>query len=190
MFLLQIINNKKLTDKINLFQILKHKDYIKNLKNKVFLLKKLKEQKNHKNLRHILTKNYKDSNIKQDLIMYVINVTLTNKNSIIYVTDIKGNLKTSYSTSSLNITGKQKTTQPTALLKVLKLFISNAEFLKDKPIALHCNNVKKRFIVFLINLLENILFIKVVRVYNFLIPYNGCRPKKIKIKKRRKIKFN
>jgi ribosomal protein S11 len=189
MFLLQILDKKKLTIKNNLLPILKRKNYINNLKKKISLLKKLKKQKNYKNLRLFLTKKYNNSIIQQDLIMYKLNVILTNKNTIIYVTDIKGNLKFFQSTSFLNITGKQKTAQPAALLKVLKILLSNTNFLKNKPIALHCNNVKKHYVIFLINILENILFIKVIRIYNFLIPHNGCRPKKIKRKKRRKFKF-
>nr|YP_009495525.1 ribosomal protein S11 [Psammoneis japonica]AWQ64255.1 ribosomal protein S11 [Psammoneis japonica] len=160
--------------------ILKYKNYIKNLKNKTFLLKKLKKQTSYKNLKFELDRHYKSVDVQQSLIMYVINITLTNKNTIIYVTDIKGNLKFYQSTSTLNMTGKQKTKQPGALLRVLKEFLSNAAFLKNKPIALHFNNVKKRFILLLINLLKNILFVKVIRIYNFLIPHNGCRPKKIK----------
>jgi ribosomal protein S11 len=190
MFLLQILQKKNLHNKNNLGQILKYNNYIKNLKKKISLLQDLKRKKNYKKL-SIFFKNKKTFPvIKQDLILYKMNITLSKKNTIVYVTDVKGNLKLFQSTSSLNITGKQKTSQPAALFKVLKIILSKGDFLQNKPIALHCNNVKKRYIVFLLTILENILFIKVIRIYNFLIPHNGCRPKKLKRKKRRKLEFN
>lgn len=190
MFLLQILKKKTLHNKNNFGQILKYNNYIQNLKKKLGLLQELKQNKNYKKL-SLFFKNKKTfSAVKQDLILYKINITLSKKNTIVYVTDVKGNLKLFQSTSSLNITGKQKTAQPAALFKVFKIILSKADFLKNKPVALHCSNVKKRYIVFLLTILENILFIKVIRIYNFLIPHNGCRPKKLKRKKRRKLKFN
>lgn len=190
MFLLHIKNKRKWNKNSNFFRILKHREYIEILKNKLFILQGFKQQKFIKSLSPALNKPVTNNNfIREDLISYVINIVLTNKNTLIYVTDVQGTLKYFQSAVSLNISGKQKTKQPNTLFKLLKSLIINCKFLKNKPIALHFKNVNKRLLVSLIKILENLLFIKIIRVYNFLTPHNGCRPKKIKRNKHINVKF-
>ena len=175
MFLLPSLNNRKLSNGSKV-------DFFRTLKNKTFILKK-KQKLSRLNF----MKNR--AFVKQELISYIVNIVITKKNSLIYVTNIKGGLEYFQSISSLNTTGKQKTKQPAALLKLLKFFISNANFLKKEPIILHFKNVNRRLFILLTKILENVLYIKSIRTYNFLVPHNGCRPKKIKRKKNRKIMF-
>jgi len=189
MLLLHITNKNKWNSKENFSLILKHRDYILALKNKLFLLQQLKQQKFIKNLKPIIKKSTNKTVVKHDLVNYVVSVVLTNKNTLIYVTNVQGTLKYFQSAVSLNISGKQKTKQPNTLFKLLKSFITNCKFLKNKPVALHFKNINKRLLMSIIKIMENLLFINVIRIYNFLIPHNGCRPKKIKRNKHVSVKF-
>jgi len=189
MLLLHITNKNKWNSKEDFFLILKHRDYILALKNKLFLLQKLKQQKSIKNLKPVVRKSTSKVIVKHDLVNYIINIVLTNKNTLIYVTNVQGTMKYFQSAVSLNISGKQKTKQPNTLFKLLKSFIANCKFLKNKPIAFHFKNINKRLLTSTVKIMENLLFINVIRIYNFLIPHNGCRPKKIKRNKHVSIKF-
>lgn len=193
MFLLQIVNNSKINlsnnNKTIPFLTLSNKKHLKFLQNKIILLKQALQEKDKTKL---LTSKKKIDVItmKDTLLVYIIHIVLTNTNTLLYVTDIKGNLKHFQSIVSVNITGKnQKTKQPNAILKLLKFFILKSKFLENKPIALHFKNVNKKLLVMLTKILENIFFVKVIRTYNFSLPHNGCRPKKIKRKKHRNTKF-
>ena len=131
------------------------------------------------------TKRLSSNNFKQNLIVYVININLTNTNTLVSVTDIKGNVKIFYSSGQVNLKGKQKTKQPAALINILKLLIVKAKFIQNKPLALHFKNTKPYYESFIIRMLKKKFFIKTIRSYN-LQPHNGCRPKKIKRFKRKK----
>ena len=86
MLLLHITNKNKWNSKEDFFLILKHRDYILALKNKLFLLQKLKQQKSIKNLKPVVRKSTSKVIVKHDLVNYIINIVLTNKNTLIYVT--------------------------------------------------------------------------------------------------------
>ena len=118
MLLLHITNKNKWNSKENFSLILKHRDYILALKNKLFLLQQLKQQKFIKNLKPIIKKSTNKTVVKHDLVNYVVSVVLTNKNTLIYVTNVQGTLKYFQSAVSLNISGKQKTKQPNTLFKL------------------------------------------------------------------------
>jgi ribosomal protein S11 len=100
------------------------------------------------------------------------------------VTDIKGNPKISLSAGLINLTKRQKKTQPMALINIFKILLLKARFLKDNPIALHFKNTKPYYESLIIRVLKDKLYIKSIQSYN-LSPHNGCRPKKIKRIKRR-----
>ncbi len=184
MFLSQIINSHKFQAQDN-SRIAIYKKFIEKLQKRVLTLNQLKNNKN----------SYFDISLKQtdhkeqDLAFYIVNFSITNRDTILYVTDIKGNLHFYSSASSFKITGKQKTKQPAALLKILRFFLINTKIFKTKPVVLHFSNVKKQFIKILVRILEKIFFIKAIKTYNFLLPHNGCRPKKIKKKKYNQLKF-
>jgi small subunit ribosomal protein S11 len=122
--------------------------------------------------------------VKENVISYIININLSPTNTIISVTDIKGNPKISLSAGLINLTKRQKKTQPMALINIFKILLLKARFLKDNPIALHFKNTKPYYESLIIRVLKDKLYIKSIQSYN-LSPHNGCRPKKIKRIKRR-----
>lgn len=169
---------KKLNSKVLVLQ--EEKIYVKNLINQITKLKKLKEN------------NYKDISIKKInfnnkindrnlMLMYIINISFLKANTMIHVSDIKGNIKLFYSAGSVGLTGKQKKKRRIATLKLIALLLKKATFLKNKPIALHLNNVNfyKKLIL---NKLKHKLYIRLIKTFN-QSPYNGCRKKKIRRKK-------
>ena len=157
--------------------------YIKNLLNQITLLKKLKEN-NYKNL-SVKKSNYYNNRISNDnqdlMIMYIVNISFLKANTIINVSDIKGNVKFFYSAGSVGLTGKQKKKRRLTVSKLISLLIKKAMFLKNKPIALHLNNVNF-YNSLIINKLKHTLYIRVIKRFN-QTPYNGCRKKKIRRKK-------
>ena len=160
------------------------KFFIKNFKNKIFVLKTTKLEKNTKKLKFIVSAKHQIFCVEQDLIKYIITIHVSKTNTLINITDIKGNLKLFISAGSVKLNGKQKVKQPTAFINILKILITKAKFLKNKPVAVHFKNINTYYELFLINMLKSKFFIKIIRSYN-LQPHNGCRPKKIKRKKRR-----
>jgi len=122
--------------------------------------------------------------VKENMISYIVNINLSLTNTIISVTDIKGNPKISLSAGLINLTKRQKKTQPMALINIFKVLLLKARFLKKNPIALHFKNTKPYYESLIIKVLKDKLYIKSIQSYN-LSPHNGCRPKKIKRVKRR-----
>ena len=178
-----LFNNvaKKLKLKTSLLQ--KERFYIKNLLNQITLLKKLKEN-NYRNLsaRKLNANTQKISSNQQDLIvMYVIGISFLKANTVIHVSDIQGNMKLFYSAGSIGLTGKQKKKRRIAVSKLINLLLRKATFLKNKPIALHLNNVNF-YNSLIVNKLKHSLYIRVVKSFN-QSPYNGCRKKKVRRKK-------
>ena len=137
-----LFNN--LTNKLRLDTYLLEKErfYVKNLLDQIDHLKKLKE-KNYKDLSLNRFDTFKHKeNINQDLmIVYIISISFLKANTIIHVSDIKGNVKLFYSAGSVGLTGKQKRKRRIALVKLISLLVKKASFLGKKPIALHLNNV-------------------------------------------------
>ena len=184
MFLPQIINSNKFQTQDN-SKIAMYKRFIEKLQKRVFILNQIKSNKNY----YLSVSSTQIDSKEQDLAFYIVNFIVTNKDTILYVTDVKGNLHFYSSASSFKITGKQKIKQPATLLKILRSFLTNTKTFKAKPIVLHFSNIKKQFVKILVRILEKIFFIKAVKTYNFLLPHNGCRPKKIKRKKYNQLKF-
>lgn len=169
--------SKKLKLKVSLLN--EERFYIKTLKTQINSLKKIKEN-SYKNLSTPALQPEIDTN--QDLvIMYVINISFLKANTMIHVSDIKGNIKLFYSAGSVGLSGKQKRKRRIAVSKLISLLLKKATFLNKKPIALHLNNVNfyKNFIV---AKLKRTLYIRVIKSFN-QTPYNGCRKKKLRRKK-------
>lgn len=161
------------------------KIFIKNLLNQITLLKKSKE-KNYKSISVRrsdleLDINIANKNIQDLLVMYIINISFSKANTTIHVSDIKGNMKFFYSAGSVGLVGKQKKNRRVAISKLISLLLKKATFLKDKPIALHLNNVNF-YNSLIINKLKHTLYIRIIKRFN-QTPYNGCRKKKIRRKK-------
>ena len=172
--------------KLNLVKFFKEiklkKQYIKQLKNKVILLKSLKD-KNYKKLNSILFfyGDYKKLYKEDFLVTYIIDITFSKSNTFIHVMDFSGHLKFFSSAGYLQYKGKGKKSRSTILRDMYKILKLKLKFLKDQPVALHLKNVgSAKF--WIIKLFKKKFFIKVVRSFN-TYPYNGCRKKKIRRKK-------
>lgn len=132
------------------------------------------------------TKNFKDNKktlkSSQDFVIsYVITITFLKANTMIHVSDAVGNVKWFCSSGSINITGKRKKQRRSVILKLIIFLFKKVDFLGNKPVALHLNNVSS-YQTFIVKKLKKEIFIKVVKSFN-QIPYNGCRQKKIRRKK-------
>lgn len=177
MFLLQILKKKSLYK------------YLKELNYTIKLIKNLKEEENSKQFTKALKLTNQKINIFDNnhlSVRFIINIIKKKKNTIINITDIKGNLKVSYTAGVVDLTGKQKK-KKIAILLIVKFLLSEISFLKNQSIAIHFKNVNKGNEKTVIKMLKNELFINSIVSYR-LQPHNGCRPKKIK-RKKRKFKF-
>ncbi len=155
--------------------------YTKKLLSEVSYLQHLKKN-NLKNL--ILSKSV--NLIESFSIVYIINICFLKANTMINISDIKGNVKLFYSSGSVNLTGKQKKRRSAAVSKLISLLIKKAKFVGKKPIALHLTNVTFHKIL-IIKKLKKYFFVKLIKSFN-RVPYNGCRKKKLRRKKYSKIK--
>lgn len=179
---------------INTKKLILNKFYIQKIKKLIFLFKQIKKSnKKIKSLSYkinlFFSKNqqfFKNSYslVNQNIINYIINIVLTKTNTIVNITDIKGNVKLSFSAGLINLAKNQKNVQPMALINIFKKLLLKAKFLNNKAVALHFKNTKHYHELLIIKLLKTRLFIKSIQNYN-LIPHNGCRPRKIKRIKRR-----
>lgn len=124
----------------------------------------------------------------QKPINYVINIKLSLTNTLINVSDIKGNPKIYYSAGMLGLKSKQKIKQPTALITIFKSILSKSNFFRKKSLALHCNNTLPIYESFITKRLKQKVFIKAIKSYKSR-PHNGCRLRKKKRIKIRTKKF-
>ena len=173
-----------LTNKLelNTYSLTREKSHIENLTNQIDSLKKIKKE-NHKELGiNKFNLEQQDIDIHTDLIvMYIIDISFLRANTMIHISDTKGNLKLFYSAGAVGLTGKQKRNRRIAIVKLISLLIKEATFIGKKPIALHLNNVNF-YQNLIINKLKQVAYIKVIKTFN-QVPYNGCRKKKVRRKK-------
>lgn len=190
----------KILPKINTINIVKIKYYLYQLKQLIEFFNYVKNFKKFKYIKKLLSiyilfkfsknlnfvnMNFTDKKkVKQNLIKYIINIHFSNTNTLVNVTDIKGNPIILLTSGLIKLKGKEKKTQPIALINIFKILLVKAKFLIKTPVALHFRNVKTFYESFLINSLKNKVFIKAIRSYN-LIAHNGCRLKKLSRFKRR-----
>lgn len=128
--------------------------------------------------------NINKNKLKLDLINYVIKINSTKTNTFLTITDSKGNLKLSFSSGQLGLKKRQKISQPSTLIQLLKKVFLKAKFIKNKTVGLQFKNVKPFHELIILKMLKSKIFIKSIRSYN-LFPHNGCRPKKLKRFKQR-----
>ena len=181
MLLLQIKNNIE-RRKILLCQIYINKLLNKELKKKKIIIENFKEIKNFMKFKSF-------DNLKVlDSIKYVIGVSFLEKNTIIYITDNYGQLKYQCSAGHIKLNKKQKIKVPLALIKLTKIVLNKIPYLKKTPIAFHLNNLSQPLQFFFEYILKTQFFI--IKLSSFKVyPCNGCRPKKLKRKKRKKFFF-
>ena len=123
-----------------------------------------------------------------DTIKYIIGVSFLKKNTIIYITNNYGKLKYQCSAGYIKLNKKQKIKVPLVLVKLTKIMLKKIPYLKTTPIALHLNNLPQPLQFFFEYIFKTQFFI--VKISSFkTFSYNGCRPKKLKRKKRKKFSF-
>lgn len=183
MFLLHINKTKTFLKASN--ANIKQLSFLKEqLVNKIKFLNILKQNKETKSLSLVLKKNQ----VLETPLKYIVGVSLSNTNSIIYVTDIKGKIKFFLSAGFLGLNGRQKIKKPAVLVKLLRSLIVKRQLKRKSCVALHLKNFNKFYTSIVLSLLKKHLKIGFVRVFNNK-PHNGCRPKKLKRKKRRRVFF-
>lgn len=114
---------------------------------------------------------------KGSVVLYTICFSFSAVNTFLYVIDATGTLKFRYSAGLLNFKGKLKKRR----FQILKLFFKELRklkisFLKNKPVALHLENVGSYRYLIVRNLKRN-FFIRIIKNYQ-VHSYNGCRKKK------------
>lgn len=163
------------------------KQYFKNLKNKIALITKIKEN-NYKLLypqvffceKNLVNDNY--------LVAYIIDITFSRSNTFVHVLDYSGKVKFFYSSGSFNFSGKSKRSRFTVFRNIYRILVTKLKFLKGKPIALHLKNVGfNKF--WIVKKLKKRFFIKCIKSYN-IYPHNGCRKRKMRRKKFKKKRRN
>ena len=167
MFLLHI--NKYNLKKKNLSKIYYYK----------YLIEKMKKLK--------LTENSLNEN---NFVNFVIGISINRTKIILYLTDVKGKVIYFNTSGLLNLTKKQKRKKIVVIFKLLKILLFKYKNLTNsKAIALHFKNLDKRIVLNILFFIRKYLKnIKIIKITNNQ-PHNGCRPKKIKRNKKRKIKF-
>lgn len=173
----------------------------KNLKNKIFSFIEIKKQIIKKLKKVILNLEIVNNTLYQSLyllinkfiekqkynliISYIIYLNFLPSNIIMQIIDAsRGETVLFHTAGALNLKGKQKTSKKLVLTKFYQILsFVKLNFLQNKPIAIYCKNAKisSNFIRILLDKLQKIFFIKIVKTYN-LKPYNGCRKKKKKRK--------
>lgn len=186
MFILQIQKNKIEQNKV--LQTTYLKNVIKKVKIKILFLKKIKDNKTSKNLRFLLSKvtTFKS----KDLINCIIGISIYNTKIVIYLSDIEGTVKFFCTTGSLGLKRKQINKKIAVLIKLMKVMMYKIKFIsKHDFIALHLKNCNEYLSTFVSSFLAKYYNIGFIRIDNNQ-PHNGCRPRKIKRKKRRKLNFS
>lgn len=169
---------------LNTISLKEEKLYLENLSKKLNLFKNFVDidyKLSWKKDTVQLSKNSKSSSDQDFVVMYIVTISFLKANTVIHISDIKGNVKLFYSSGSVNLSGKQKTKRRLVLLRLISLISKKTDFLNSKPIALHLNNVSS-YKPFIVNKLKNNFYIKIIKSFN-QTPYNGCRKKKIRRKK-------
>lgn len=161
--------------------------YLKNLLKKFKI--QLKNLKTSKNVRLLVSDDNFLINKSVKSISYIIGVHIYKTNIVIYLSTIKGEIKFFYTAGSLNLKKNQKKKKVVVLTKLLKVLLLNVNFITQKDvIALHLQNFSEGLVKVIYSFLIKHYNLEVVQVNNNQ-PHNGCRPRKLKRKKRRKLNF-
>lgn len=155
--------------------------YFKKLNKKT--LKKIKKNINT----NILFQNY--STFNYSFVKFIINISTSNSNFFLHVMDCFGYQLSFFSVAILKkINANKKTiTNSQILEKFYKLLLVKFKFLQNVPIALHFNGMELHFQWF-VEKISKKFFIIVTKFYS-KYSHNGCRKRKVKRKKRKKMNF-
>ena len=177
-----MIKNYNIDFGLNKFfqRIVFKKQYVKMLKNKVYLLHNIKEQ-NYKSLNSNLSLKNKNVIEFNNLITYIIYISFSRSNTLLHVMNSSGILKFFCSAGNLSYKGNSKKARALVLKSMINLLVRKLKFLRYKPIALHLKNV--RFMRFwIVKRFKKKFTIRIVKNFNSY-PYNGCRKRKVRRKK-------
>jgi hypothetical protein len=181
MLLLQIKNSNK-QSKLLVGRICSYKKLNEKLKKNKVITENLANNK-------ILITTKKFPNLDaSDLIKYVLGVSFFKKNIIMYIGCTNGQLKYHCSAGFIRLSKKQKIKIPLVLVKLTKVISIKLPSLTNIPTALHLNNVPKSLQLFFEPVFKTQFFIVQLNTFK-LFSHNGCRPKKLKRKKRKKVFF-
>lgn len=134
--------------------------------------------------------NNKTKNLSDDhTLWYIIDISFSRSNTFLHVMNYAGELEYYSSAGPLKHRGKRKTSRLNVFKSMYRFLIKRVRFLKNKPIALHLKNIGGSIKRKIVKKLKKKFFIKTVKLFN-LLPFNGCRNKKIRRKKLRKKRRN
>jgi ribosomal protein S11 len=125
--------------------------------------------------------------LKGYFVKFIIYISSTKSNTFVHVMDCLGSERYFYSIKSISQSTKlkKKNSDIQVTEQFYKILVAKLKFLQGTPIALHLNSVEFNFQWFLDKITKK-LFITIVRFYT-KYSHNGCRKKKIKRKKVKKI---
>ena len=190
MFLLHIEKNK--IKETNLLQITHVQNVSKKIKKQIFFFKKLKKVGGIKKLNFLILKTDVFKPLppeSHDTIKYIIGITINHRNTIIYLSDVKGTIKFFCSTGTLKMNRKQKQKKVPILIKLMKIIIPKISIIPEKDrIALHLKNFNKHLSFFTLHFLYKHREIYMLKINN-TEPHNGCRPRKPKRKRKQRLNF-
>jgi ribosomal protein S11 len=183
MLLLQIKNsvkNKKLS--------LLHNIYIsKKFKNKLIEKKSIIE--NFNTTKNLIKTDFFHNLNSIETVKYIVGLSFFKKNTIIYIIDMNGRLKYQCSAGFIKLNKNQKTKMPLVLIKLTKILLFKMSHLNKIPVAIHLNNMPRSLQYFFEFIFKTqFLIVQLTSFQTF--PHNGCRPKKLKRKKRKNFYFN
>lgn len=115
----------------------------------------------------------------QNSIRYIINIIFFPSNTIVNLTDVKGNTLVTISEKSSNFSRDSKKFQPITAIKIFQSLLTKAGIIQNKAVAINFKNAKRYQEAFCIKMLQTKIYIKSIQSYSS-IPHNGCRPKKLK----------
>lgn len=153
--------------------------YYKKINNSILKLKDvLNEKQQYKKLDSFISKPViREKQSNNFILVYIIHFSFSATNTFLHITDTFGNLKFQYSAGLVDFKGKQKKSRVQVLTRFLReLRKIKISVLKDKPVALHLNNVGS-YRYFIIKNLKKFFFIRLIKNFE-TYSYNGCRQKK------------
>jgi ribosomal protein S11 len=157
--------------------------FLKNIKLNKNYIDKLKSQIVELNYNYETTK----FNKSFPNVTYIVYIIQNRTNLVMHVANSRGNLMYSTNAYAAGFFGKAKQrAQSSIIKKFLQVLTTSTQlvFLKNKPVALHLTNIGfiKQWVV---KKLKNFFFLESVRIFT-LVPFNGCRKKKLRRKKIKK----
>lgn len=172
--------------KLETFRIREEYEFAKKLSEVSFNLSESKKKNRIKTINNEIKPQMTKKCTKLDesfSVSNIITISFLKANTIIHLSDSKGKILCFFTAGNVNLSGKQKTKRGLAVLKLMALMSKKFYYLILKaPVALHLNNVVSHKSLIVKKLKEK-FFIKVIKSFN-LIPYNGCRKKKLRRKKK------